>query len=543
MKHQILFMAGDQTSAQATHRMLEDAGFAVSVVFSGEDLVRAAEAAPPDLVVLDVPFPGDVGAQACAALKGQPACAHIPVLALVGSYAPEPSPGEAEPPLESLLTRRADACLYKPLEQADLLARVEELLARKPTSGARREVPRTILVVDDDPQAVEAVRRAAEREGHRVVQATSAEQGLNLALSLGPDLVLVGAMLGGAGALNLASQLRRVAPEVPVVLLAPQGLEGPVAEALEEAGDSVLFKPLGAGEVRVALRHHLLLRRLRQESRELAHRAEETRRHLLERHLLLGQEHKRLQESHRHLQEETAARESFFEMVIHDLRNPLGVVIGALELLGQELDREDTSPELLEVLRSAEQSALQMMALVDNVLGIERLERGRIPLDRSDVDLLDLIRSTTPLVRARLEAKGLALVEDLPEELPLVWADWGVLARVVINLLDNAIKFTPAGGTITISAAHVGDEVQVTVRDTGVGIAPADQGRIFEKFERVRRPDVPQEVGTGLGLAFCKLAVEAHGGRIWVKSKEGAGSQFSLTLPVGGEGSAQPPRG
>ncbi len=528
-------MAQDQASAQTTRRMLEEAGFHVSVVFTQEALVRAAQAEPPDLVVLDVPFPGDEGLHACYALKEDPRCARIPVLALVRTFSPE----EAE--AEVLLLREADACLCKPLEQEHLLDWVRDLLGGAAIGPHKEETPRTILVVDDDLRAVEAVRRAVEWEGHRTVQAASAEQGLSLALSLGPDLILVGAMLGGAGPLNLVAQLRRAVPEVPIVLLAPPGLEGPVAEALEEAADGLAFKPLGAAEGRALLRHYLLLRRLRQEGQERERRALEVKERLLERHLLLGQEHRRLQEAYRRLQEESTARESFFEMVIHDLRNLLGVILGALEVLGQEACKA-ASPDLQEVLRSAEQSAFQMMGLVDNVLGIERLERERLALDRGEVDLLDLIRSTTPLVKARLAAKGLSLVEDLPEALPLVWADWSIVVRVLLNLLDNAIKFTPPGGTITLSAAPGEGVVQVDVSDTGVGIAPDAWERIFEKFERVRRPGVPQEMGSGLGLAFCKLAVEAHGGRIWVKSEEGAGSQFSFTLPVSGEGNAPPPR-
>lgn len=406
MKDRILLMAGDEGSAQTTRRVLEEAGFRVSVVSAEEALVQAVRAEPPDLVVLDVPFPGDEGLHACQALKDDPQCAHVPVLALVKAFSPEE--GEAQ----TLLTWEADACLCRPLEEEHLLDRVRELLGEAPAS-----LP-----------AEERVRQA----------------------------------------------------------------------------------------------------------QEVNHR-------LLEQYLLLGQQHQRLQQAYRRLQEEVTTRESFVEMVIHDLRNPLGVIIGALEVLEQEL-LQDMPSDLQEVLHSAEQSALQMMAFVDNVLGIERLERGRMPLDRDEVDLLDLIRSTMPLVRARLSAKRLILVEHLPESLPPVWADWGILARVLLNLLDNAIKFTSPGGTITLSVAHEGEMVRVTVSDTGMGIAPQDWDRIFEKFERVHRPGVPQEGGSGLGLAFCKLAVEAHGGTIWVKSEERAGSQFSFTLPLSGEGSAFPPR-
>jgi len=176
-----------------------------------------------------------------------------------------------------------------------------------------------------------------------------------------------------------------------------------------------------------------------------------------------------------------------------------------------------------------------MLTLVDNLLGVQRLEEGKAPVDRSEVDLQELLQTALRLMKPRGEEKGLALVDELPAELPLVWADWSILTRVVVNLLDNAIKFTPSGGTITLSASAGEAEVQVTVADTGVGIASEDQDRVFEKFERVREPGRSHEVGTGLGLAFCKLALEAHGGRIWVQSKEGAGSQYAFTLPTSKE--------
>lgn len=241
-----------------------------------------------------------------------------------------------------------------------------------------------------------------------------------------------------------------------------------------------------------------------------------------------------LQEALTRLEEESRARENLLEMVVHDLRNPLGVIIGALELLDEEL-ASAMPPGLAEILGSAELSAHQMLTLVDNFLGIQRLEKGKLPVVQADLDLLDLLGTVLRVMKPQMEKKGLALVEDLPAELPLVWADSDILTRVVMNLLDNAIKFTPRGGTITISARAQEDRVQVTVTDTGLGIAPTDHQRIFERFERVRRPGVPHEVGTGLGLAFCELALEAHGGKIWVESQEGAGSRFLFTLPTSKE--------
>ena len=137
-----------------------------------------------------------------------------------------------------------------------------------------------------------------------------------------------------------------------------------------------------------------------------------------------------------------------------------------------------------------------------------------MPLNRQRVEVAEVVQACLAPMEPRIEGKGLELTVSIPDNLPPVRADKNVLARVLGNLLDNAIKFTPPGGRITISAEPQGEEVLISVADTGPGIPQDRQARIFEKFEQVRGPGRRHPTGVGLGLAFCKLAVEAHGGRI-----------------------------
>jgi len=537
MNGRILVMGEDPASALATHRALAEAGYEVTVVFDGGACLKTAQAQCPDLVVLDLAFPGTDGVRVCGRLKSDPQCAQIPVLVLVDAF-----DSAEEKDGEGAWAWQPDGFAVKPLAEGALLQQVRGLLGGPALGEIPSASPQTILVIDDDPQSVDAARRASEPQGHQVVQAVSVDQGLKLVASLQPDLVFLGTMLSAAGGLNLVPQIRALDPELPVVVMIPPGLEELVVEALEEEADGFVFKPLGMGELQGVMRTHLGMRQLQKQRQGFALQARESGLRLLERYIALARRHERLQQSYARLENKDVMREDLFEMAIHDLRNPLGVIVGTLELLGEELG-DIVPPDLRSVLNSAEGGAHQMLTLVDNLLGIQRLEEGKAPVDRSEVDLLGLLRTTLRLMKPRGEEKGLALVDELPAELPLVWADWNILTRVVVNLLDNAIKFTPSGGTITLSASAREAEVQVTVADTGVGIAPEDQDRVFEKFERVREPGRPHEVGTGLGLAFCKLALEAHGGRIWVQSKEGAGSQFAFTLPTSKESGTSRPEG
>ena len=151
-------------------------------------------------------------------------------------------------------------------------------------------------------------------------------------------------------------------------------------------------------------------------------------------------------------------------------------------------------------------------------------------LNKSQVDLNTVVVEATEIVQPSAEGKGIGLQIDIPPRLPMVNLDVDMIRRVIINLMDNSIKYTPEGGQVTVSARSNPTEVVVSVRDTGPGIPSDQHTRIFAKFARLQREASPK--GIGLGLTFCKLAIEAHGGKIWVESQVGQGSTFSFRLPL-----------
>lgn len=232
-------------------------------------------------------------------------------------------------------------------------------------------------------------------------------------------------------------------------------------------------------------------------------------------------------------------RSDLSAMVYHDMRGPLGNVYTSLQAL-QSLLAENSNPNVVNLLRLAQRSERQVRRMLDSLLDVQRLEAGNKLLSRTNTVLDTVIEEAIEQLRAMAEDKSIRLRFALAEDLPVLYIDGEMIERVIINLLDNAIKYSPTGTPVTVSTTTSGQEVLVEIKDSGPGIPPEAQATIFDKFSRVKHRGVPH--GVGLGLAFCKLAVEAHGGRIWVRSNGEDGSTFTFALPVEAPATKELPR-
>jgi PAS domain S-box-containing protein len=221
-------------------------------------------------------------------------------------------------------------------------------------------------------------------------------------------------------------------------------------------------------------------------------------------------------------------REDLADTLVHDLKNPLTAVMGSVDLLAQTLPESHQR-----AVRLAQVNSRKLLDLIDTILDVSRLESGVLPVERTRVALAPLVAEAVELQRPLAAPKRLRLASRLDAGLPDAWADRTLVGRVLQNLLGNAIKFTPDGGSIEISAeldASLPRALRVSVGDSGPGIADDVRERLFEKFVAGRQAGR----GSGLGLSFCRLAVEAQGGRIWVESQGGSGTTFRFTLPAVG---------
>jgi two-component system, NtrC family, sensor histidine kinase KinB len=221
-------------------------------------------------------------------------------------------------------------------------------------------------------------------------------------------------------------------------------------------------------------------------------------------------------------------REDLISMIYHDLRSPLANVVSSLDVLDAILpDEED--PTLKSMVNIAIRSTERIQRLTSSLLDISRLEAGQPLGSRKENSGLTLLKEAVESTMQIINKKEQHLEELFPTKLPLILVDEDMIRRVFINLLENASKFTPHKGTITIGARQDRESVLFWIKDNGPGIPPSEKERIFDKYSRVQLESGPK--GFGLGLAFCRLAVEAHGGQIWVESNVGEGACFYLSFP------------
>jgi signal transduction histidine kinase/DNA-binding response OmpR family regulator len=245
-------------------------------------------------------------------------------------------------------------------------------------------------------------------------------------------------------------------------------------------------------------------------------------------------------------EEADAAKSSFLSTVSHELRTPLTSVLGFAKIIRRRLEErlfpmipdddrkvQQAKQQVIENLNVVVSEGERLTKLIDDVLDLAKIEAGKFTWNMATVSVGDVIERAIAATASLFDAKKLHLQRDIDADLPTVTGDQDRLIQVVINLISNAVKFTDAG-SITCSAHLRGEEIVVGVTDSGIGIAPTDQQKVFEKFKQVGDTLTDKPKGTGLGLPICKEIVEYHGGRIWVESAPGQGSTFSFSLPTVG---------
>ena len=237
----------------------------------------------------------------------------------------------------------------------------------------------------------------------------------------------------------------------------------------------------------------------------------------------LGRLYQQLEAASRHKSE-------FLANMSHELRTPLNAIIGFSEVLLERMFGE-LNPKQEEYLQDIMTSGRHLLSLINDILDLSKVEAGRMELELSAFDLPAALEGCLTLVRERATRHGITLGLTVDERLGQIVADERKVRQVVLNLLSNAVKFTPEGGRVAVGAARADGSVEVSVSDTGIGIAQDEQEAIFEEFRQAGSDYTRKREGTGLGLALSRKFVELHGGRIWVKSEVGKGSTFTFTLP------------
>ena len=389
------------------------------------------------------------------------------------------------------------------------------------TQASAPETRSRILVVDDDRLGMQVVRDLLEQEGYVVTAAGTGGEGLRQLRENGADLLLLDIVLPDTDGFQVLREVRDEPRlrQVPVIMCSVRSAVKERVRGLELGADDYIIKPFNAEELLARVR---VMLRIRQMAEELRRRNEE-----------LSALYLKEQAVSARLREADQFKDDLLTIISHELRTPLTSIKGSLSLLLDEQKVQGMTREFLEI---AEQNTERLIALVNDLLDLSRIESGKLEFERERFSIRDAILSATQRIRALADRKGLRLELPVPEGLPPVEADPGKVEQVLVNLLDNAIKFTPEGGQIRLEAEAAEGSgrgtMQVRVSDTGIGIPAEHLEKVFEKFYRVDMSSTRGARGTGLGLAICKAIVEGHGGRIWAESVPGQGSRFTFSLPL-----------
>lgn len=367
-----------------------------------------------------------------------------------------------------------------------------------------------VLVVDDNEQNRALARATLEGEGFDVVLARNGEEGLVAFAEREPDCVLMDVRMPGIDGLQACKRLRSMpgGKSVPVIFLTAARDLDTFDSAQSAGGNDFVTKPVQPAEMIQRVQAAVKMRHLDASNQEYFEVVRRQRDALL-----------RLQ-----LQKERLA-----SFVVHDLKNP----VSSIDLLAQLLERDKSlSADARETASSIRVEVSALMRLILNLLDINKSEEGQLTSSPASMSLSALVTKIVDSIHVRARAREVSVVTALAG-VDEISADADLLRRVLENLLDNALRHTPKGSRITISARLGDGQIEISVADQGRGVPAALRESIFERFAQASADQPPARTGRGLGLTFCRLAIEAHGGRIDVGDAE-PGARFCIRLPHGG---------
>ena len=362
----------------------------------------------------------------------------------------------------------------------------------------------TVLAVDDTEDNLDLLEFSLKRKPVRLLRATSGRECLDLAATQNPDIILLDIQMPEMDGFETFRRLRsnNATSKIPVVFLTAKKKDATsIEEGLMMGAEEYLVKPIDTEELLVRIRTLVRLKRMEAEL------------------------------------EKTKA--DFMAMLVHDLRSPLIGIKGVIDFLKEQMsDKRPFGPDHLELLVSAQTSAMVMLGLINNILDLSKYEAGNIHLSRGSYSINDLIQTAAHQMNLRFHQKGIHFEAKLDPNLPLADVDEQKIMQVVTNLLTNAFKFTPPKGTVQVTSSLAaattdgGQFLEISISDTGVGIPADELDQVFKRYKQVSSAKYARETGTGLGLAICDLIVKSHGGTIGVRSDPGKLTVFTFTLPT-----------
>ncbi|PIQ83487.1 MAG: hypothetical protein COV75_07250 [Candidatus Omnitrophica bacterium CG11_big_fil_rev_8_21_14_0_20_63_9] len=383
-----------------------------------------------------------------------------------------------------------------------------------------------LLFEDDDGQAL-LTKEALEADGFTVDVCRTGREGLDRLFNTGYEVYLIDMKLPDIAGVEILRRINTIRPGAVCIIVTGHGDEAAAVEAMKLGAYDYIIKSPYMGHLTalpVVIREGLARRQLKAEREQL-------QTELWEQARLLEERNAELRRANEELKRLDQLKSDLISMVSHELRTPLATMKEFTSILADHIAGPVT-PDQQQYLAIIKANIDRLGRIIDDLLDMAKIEAGRIILTKGFVEVRPLTEHVLESLRPLAEAKQVSLELQLPQNLPGVFADEDKVNQILVNLVGNAIKYTDGPGRVTVSAVERTNELEFSVADTGIGIAPEDVPRLFEKFQQLRRvPGLSGGKGAGLGLAISKRLVELHGGRIWLTSTPGAGSTFCFSLP------------
>lgn len=365
-----------------------------------------------------------------------------------------------------------------------------------------------ILLVDDEPDLLENMAINLNQEGYEVITAVNGREGVDKAIQEHPDLILLDVMMPVMDGFEACRQIRdnSTIRHIPILLLTALSETDKKVEGLEAGADDFIGKPFVDVELRARVRAFLRTKKLWDE----------------------------LSNNYRKLAELEKLKEDLTYMIVHDLKSPFSAVIGGMSFLASDLEKEtQISVEHKGIIKNALFTSRCILGFIQNLLDIGRMEEKKLPLAPVPVNLEDLVADGFTMIRPMAAKKNIILKHHPKSGLSATLLDRDLIQRVLINLVSNSIKFSEENGTVEVYSGLSEDKewLELVVRDHGYGIPAQYVGKVFDKYFQCGETTLNRK-GHGIGLAFCRMAVEAHGGKIWAESPDEKGSSFHIRLPI-----------
>jgi two-component system sensor histidine kinase/response regulator len=355
-----------------------------------------------------------------------------------------------------------------------------------------------ILIVDDEPIAREVMEGLLFQEGYELTFAANGSEALSGLEERVPDVILLDVMMPGMNGFEVCRRLKTSEQwrHIPIILVTALGSKEDLVRGFEAGANDFLAKPVNELELRARVRSML-----------------------------------QIKQQYDEIEATLRLRDELASMIVHDMRSPLTVILGYSEML---LMNSTDAPEHIQEIEKIHSQAHRLNSFLNDMLMLAKMEADQPILNRSPVDVNQLVKQVVESNNVIAESRNIPLIVELPVETKQVWLDENLFQRVLDNLISNALKFSPAESTVTVQleypiAPTSEAKFRIKVLDEGPGVSEEHRARIFHKFEIValKGKDTPQ---VGLGLAFCKIVVEAHGGIIFVEANKPVGSVFTVEI-------------